>query len=215
MTHNGEHAETPRWLAEMFKTRWYVAAAAVAVIIANLSPIFDTISNLAAWFRKSDAFVLAEHSEKSEFSNNFAQQAWRRLFWADIFSDRVKNGASIKDIDDAWTAYMTANADWNANLMIWIVGLERYYDVKRSGQIEADIQPRFLALSEDLGKLRRSALVAKIRKADKEDLPTSDDKKEVAELAVQAGNMTTELRNTLYIMVTCFEKDNRKQNLCQ
>ena len=66
-------------------------------------------------------------------------------------------------IDSSWNAYNDSDADWNANLMNTIVGLERYYGAKRSAQTEGKIQMLFPQLDNELAALRRSDIVKELR----------------------------------------------------
>jgi hypothetical protein len=107
--------------------------------------------------------VLADNTAKSTFSDQLAQRAWRRLFWADNFRVRVVNRAPISDIDASWKAYIDTDADWNANIMISIVGLERYYGANRSAQLEGKVQELFQQLDDELEKDKPPAPIENAR----------------------------------------------------
>ena len=145
--------------------------------------------------------MLAENSAKSAFSDQLAQRAWRRLFWADNFRARVIAAAPIADIDAAWNAYIDADAEWNTNIMISIVGLEHYYDSKRSVELEGKIQDMFSDLDTKLASLRRSDALKAIRAGSE---PTSQQRRRDGEtLADQAKRTSDALKVELYVLVRC------------
>src|ERR1019366_1191113 len=85
------------------------------------------------------------------------------LYFIPNFRVRVVSRAPMSDIDSSWNAYNDSDADWNANLMNSIVGLERYYGAKRSAQTEGKIQMLFLQLDDELAALRRSDIIKELR----------------------------------------------------
>ena len=116
----------------------------------------------------------------------------------------------MSDIDSSWNAYNDSDADWNANLMNSIVGLERYYGAKRSTQTEGKIQMLFLQLDDELAALRRSDIVKELR-AGKE--PDATQQPDGVALAYGAAKTTETLRNQLYALARCFPSGNKSENL--
>ena len=214
---SGGEAAEPEWLAKLKKASFYIVAAAVGGLLVGVANFADVIGKIYDRFKTPEAFVLAENTAKSAFSDQLAQRAWRRLFWADNFRARVVNLAPIADIDASWKAYIDADADWNANIMISIVGLDHYYDAKRADRLEGLIQTMFSQLDEQLAELRRSDVVVASRAGGQPDIAQ---RSEAARLAKKAGETSDALKRELYIMVRCFpsgtkESQKEKQNLCR
>jgi hypothetical protein len=123
----------------------------------------------------------------------------------------VVNEAPISDIDSSWTAYIEADADWNANVMISIVGVDRYYGQARSVQLEHQILPAFTQLDDNLAALRRSAAVKAIREG---RVPTADQRSEVTSMATSAKNASDDLNVLLYSFIRCFAPGKNNENWC-
>jgi hypothetical protein len=129
----------PVWLVKLKRTGLYVVAMLIGGLVVGIGNFADLIGKSYDRFKPSEALVLAENTAKSKFSDELARRAWRRLFWADNFCARVITHAPISDIEASWGAYIDSDADWNANIMISIVGLEHYYDASRSEELEEKI----------------------------------------------------------------------------
>ncbi len=153
------NSKLPSWLQHI-KGSWPVILISVVVsVVVTLGTVARTTGEglQALGFIKSDALKLAEASAISNFSDNLTRMAWSRLYWADLYAARVKNKAAKEDIDQAWRAYIDSAAQWNANLMINIVGLERFYTTEKSIYFETQIQSvTFVGLDNVMGALRRN-----------------------------------------------------------
>jgi hypothetical protein len=139
-------------------------------------------------------------SAKATFSDQFAQRAWRRLFWATNFRARVERVAPLADIDASWKSYIDANADWNANIMNAIVGLSRHYGKARSEHLEGSIQELFSKLDAKLADLRYSKLVAALREG---RTPSEQEKADVKRLADEVRAAWEAVNVELYVLVRC------------
>jgi hypothetical protein len=89
----------------------HALAAVTGGALVALGNFADIVGKSYDRIKTPEAFVLAENTAKSGFSDQLAQRAWRRLFWADNFRARVINAAPIIDIDASWKAYIDADAD--------------------------------------------------------------------------------------------------------
>jgi hypothetical protein len=214
VTHQSKHDEVvrdPVWFKNIRRGGSYAVAIAIGAVLTQLGNIADGVGKVFDRFGTPQAFVVAENSAKSAFSDQLAQRAWRRIFWADNFQARVVAHALISDIDLAWKNYIDADADWNTNVMISIVGLEHYYNAGRRGELETYVLPLFLELDKELGTLRRSEALRALRK---ETEPTSDQQKEIEGIAKGVEATSDGLKYRLYILVTCFAKGDKQKNFC-
>lgn len=201
----------PRWLSRIKVSGPYAVAVAVGVLIAEGGNLADAVGKIYDRFKIPEAFVLAETSAKSAFSDQLAQRAWRRLFWADNFRARVANSAPLADIDASWKSYIDADADWNANVMIAIVGIDKYYGARRSADLENNIQDLFRQLDNELATLRRSDLIKALQAGQN---PTAEQTTDAKALSDRVGKTSDALKTQLYILVRCFAPGSKDTNLC-
>ena len=206
-----ETEEESHWLVRFKKTGPYIVGAAIGGLVMAFGNFTDSIGKIYDRLKTPEAFVLAENTAKSNFSDQLARRAWLRLFWADNFRARVISRTPMSDINSSWNAYINSDADWNANLMNSIVGLERYYGASRSAQLEGKIQMLFQQLDDELAALRRSDIVKELRVGKEPDATQQAD---VVTLAQRAAKTTETLRTQLYALVRCFPPDNKNENLC-
>jgi hypothetical protein len=114
-------------------------------------------------FIKSPTLRLAENTARSNFSERLTRMAWRRLYWGRLAAQRIKDEAPLTDIDAAWTAYINSAADWNSEVMIFIVGLRRYYGVDRADYFERTTLNQINDFDDALRKLRLSGAMRSLR----------------------------------------------------
>jgi multidrug efflux pump subunit AcrA (membrane-fusion protein) len=117
-----------------------------------------------------------------------------RLYWADVYAARVKNKGTKEDVELAWRNYVDSSAQWNANLMVNIVGLERFYSAQKSLYFETEIQIAMAQLDAALSAVRRRQSV--------------ETETEAGQLAGQISTLTSEIRTKLYGFVRCFGPPN-------
>jgi hypothetical protein len=105
----------PEWLRRLRRSVFAVVFFAAGALVGQITKVADDVGNLYdRYFKQPDALILADQSAKSRFSDELAQRAWRRFFWANIFRGRVEKVAPLADIDASWKSYIDADADWNA-----------------------------------------------------------------------------------------------------
>jgi hypothetical protein len=208
----------PKWLRQFRLSTFAVVFIAVGALVAQVTPIIEGLSRLYdRYFKEPEGFVLADRTAKSVFSDELAQRAWRRLFWANNFRARVVNIAPLADIDASWKAYIDADAEWNANLMIAIVGLDRFYDTKRSVRLEGTVQSLFAALDDELAALRNSEVIKALRESRN---PNNQEKESARLLSERVKAASEKVNIELYALVRCIKppRDSTPQdtkNLCQ
>src|SRR5258708_34060502 len=89
-----------KWLRQLRLSTFAVVCIAVGALVTQVTPIIEGLSRLYdRYLKEPEAFVLADVSAKSAFSDQLAQRAWRRLFWASNFRASVVNEAPLADID--------------------------------------------------------------------------------------------------------------------
>jgi hypothetical protein len=198
----------PVWLGKLRRSAFAFVFFAAGALVAQVTNLADGVGRLYDRFSKEpEAFVLADRSAKSTFSDQLAERAWRRMFWANNFRARVENVAPLTDIDASWKSYIDADADWNANIMIAIVGLRRYYDEKRSARLEGPIQTLFANLDAQLASLRNSEVVRALR----EGRSAADPERQAAKAASgEVVDALDKVNRELYALVRCIRPPNDK-----
>ena len=212
-------ANEPAWLTRFKRSTFAVMCFVAGAFVAQVTPMIEGVGRLYdRYFSEPDAFVLADRSAKASFSDQLSQRAWRRLFWANNFRARVVTLAPLADIDASWKAYIDADADWNANLMIAVVGLDRFYDSKRSQRLEGTVQALFAALDNELAALRNSEVVKALRDG---RTPTDQERESARQMSEQIKAAAEKVNFELYALVRCIAPPSRettaqdKKNLCQ
>ena len=164
----------------------------------------ETLQRLG--FLKSPAFRLAEYTARSDFTEKLTRMAWRRMYWGRLAARRVLDEAPLADIDTAWSAYINASADWNAEVMIFIVGLERYYDAERRGYFEGKLLPLLVEFDEALGRVRRSQTMRKLRSS---QIADAADQAEIKRLHGEVASLYDALNLAMYDFARIEKRERR------
>ena len=130
----------------------------LATIVAGAAEAVQHGSDLlvAVGLKQEKTLELARDTAKAEFSRRLVEAAWRRVFWTRNFVRRVELGRPPAELDYSWNKYLDSVADWSANIMVNINGLEQYYPgTDKPSQFDA-VQRKFLALEDVLVTLRSS-----------------------------------------------------------
>lgn len=148
--------EKPKTTMSALRDNRYVAAfVLIAAIVGGLAKFSDDVDKLLVkvGFR-SDALSLTQPGGRDELSREITREAWRRFFWARAYLTRVKSNAAIAEQDDAWHKYIDATAEWSSNIMIFILGVDRYYGYEKSAELENKLQNDFNAINDALRAVR-------------------------------------------------------------
>jgi hypothetical protein len=211
---------TELWIDRAKSSTIALLAGVAGALLANATDLTDKLLKVTDRFgwTRSEGVLLAQDSAKSKFSEDLIRAAWRRLFYADLYTRRVVDATSVSlvsheivtDIEEAWKLYISSLSEWNANLMINIVGLEHYYDASKSLDLEGPIQSQFIALDKHLRDLRLTNFERKIRSDDQRNIIDTD-RTEVKLVSDVIFWETSVQRKTLYFFVRCFSQDDRKR----
>jgi len=156
-----------------------LAASLVIGVGAVVKALNDIV--VATGLKQEKALELAADNAKAEFSRHLVELAWRRLFWTRNFVRRVELSRPAAELDYSWNRYLDSAAEWSADIMVDINGLERYYAGSEKPAQFDRIRVEFLALETLLVKLRTAT-----------DTPAS------AELIAQAKSLTDKINIDLY-----------------
>jgi hypothetical protein len=179
--------------------RWVgvITALFLVVVLVRVNEFVD-LSETALErleFIKSPSLRLAENTARSNFSDGLTRLAWRRMYWARLAAQRVVDEAPLGEIDAAWSTYINASADWNAEVMIFIVGLEKYYGSQRRYDFEDKILGSFTELDDALRSVRRSRIMNKLRAP---QVPDEADRSEIEKLFANVKAKHTDLNIAMY-----------------
>lgn len=146
------------WLEKLRHYSIVVAISfAVSVVVAGADAakkIHETLQLFG--FARLEALELAESTAKSNFSDRLVRAALMRMYWAEVYATRIKNGGRKDDIDMAWRNYAETSSQWNADLFVNVAGLRRFYNAQKSKFFEDDIHGNMKALDRDISQLRRN-----------------------------------------------------------
>ena len=134
----------------------------IGISVIGVSEVVKHGSDLliAVGLKKEKALELARDTAKAEFSRRLVQVAWRRLFWARNFVRKVELSRPPAELDHSWDRYLDTVADWSADMMVNVNGLEQYYSgTEKPAQFEA-IQKKLLGLENLLMNLRLATTTA-------------------------------------------------------
>jgi hypothetical protein len=149
---------------------------------------------------KSPMMRFAEKTARSDFSDRLTRMAWRRWYWGTIAARRVVDQGAIPEIDHAWANYMNATAEWNAEIMIFIVGLVSHYNEERSRYFEIKILNSFVNFDKALGSLR--PYLEKLRSSQSLD---EAERSEIGKLFAKFQIQAEQLNDELYDFARCFD----------
>ena len=154
-------------------------------------------------FLKSEATRHAEYTARSNFTDNLTRMAWRRMHWGRFAAKRVHDESPLADIDTAWAAYINASADWNAEVMIFIIGLEHHYDSPRRQYFEDKILRLLPEFDDVLGRVRRSGIMRKMRAS---QTPDKADRDEIEKLYGEVSLKYMALNDAMYGLANLFRE---------
>jgi hypothetical protein len=172
-----------------------IIATASIIAAGQLADAYNTL--LVSTGLKSDALDLASQSTRGEFSRQLTDVAWRRLYWSNSYTGRIKRNAPSSDIDESWRQYSLTMADWNAQLVTMRRFFEEYYSA-RHGEAFNSIHTQFTAIHADLVFLRYEDTVS-----------TPAQRKQRADSIQRQIN---EVNLDLCLLVTGLEKGHTKAN---
>jgi len=201
-----------RWFG-IRRTALFVAAVFVVSAFVRINDFIDFSETVLEHLDliRSPTLRLAENTARSNFSERLTRLAWRRLYWGRLAAQRVIDEAPISDIDAGWSAYINASADWNAEVMILIVGLDRYYS-KRREVFETTILNSFNAFDDALRRLRRSEIMRKLRG---QQVPEQAERAEAVALFDNFRARYNDLNVELYDFALCFEPSKTTKERCE
>lgn len=142
-------------LARLQSSWWFAWIAAIFLGLAQLKDATDGLERvLVLTGVRPDALALARSVDKGAFSRDFAETAWKRLYWARLFVGRLERGASQEAVDEAHKAYVLSSEAWASRIMIYIVNTERFYGADRAVELEKQVVSAMNQVSEAVSDLR-------------------------------------------------------------
>jgi hypothetical protein len=181
--------------------RWVAFIIVVAAIATGLSQFSDAIDKLlVAVHLRENALSLTKDGQRDDMSRQLTQIAWQRMSRAMSYLTRVKGCRSEAEQNDAWNRYIDS---WNTNVMVFILGVERYYGHTKSLVFENDLLRSFNMLGDKMIAVRFQKL---------EDMCVSGKPTNASLLLIDnAAGMREQLNKQFYLFVSGFEQNNRNE----
>jgi hypothetical protein len=145
----------PNWLDRLRASPMGLAATAVAAVLVGAAATTEAADKLMILSGfKPNALQVSEEDARGRFSRDLTRSAWRRLFWTRRVLLSAEAEFPEQEKNDIWASYMKAVDDWNSDLMVNIIQLQRYYGPEKRGQLEGGIQLQFGRIHYCLEALR-------------------------------------------------------------
>jgi hypothetical protein len=101
---------------------------------------------------------LATNTAKGELSKKLTELAWRRLFWSRNFNEKVRLKRPSSELDYSWNKHLDTVADWSAEYMVNLNGMEEFYPHSEKSSQFQNIHQEFAAVEKELVCLRTANL---------------------------------------------------------
>ncbi|MGY6123755.1 hypothetical protein ACW9YQ_34545 (plasmid) [Paraburkholderia strydomiana] len=197
----GEDRQTDRTdtaLHTLRNNKLVAVALIVGMTIVALAQFSDSVDKLLVALKvRPDALSLAREGQRDDVSRQLTARAWRRFFWARAYLARVGRGAVVPDAekDEAWHKYIEASAEWNSNIMIYILAVDRFYGHGKSAELEGSLQQSLGAMADRLVAVRYPA-------------PNRSESQQRADIAAATASIDA-ANSGFYAFVTGFQPGSR------
>jgi hypothetical protein len=132
---------------------------------------------VAVRLKQEKTLELAANSAKGELSRKLIELAWRRLFWTENYIARMQAQRPPSELDYTWNKHLEAVADWSADYMVNLNGMEQFYP-------NSDKAAQFQAIHQKFRELEYQHIVP-LRKVESDGLDHSKELKSAQDLADQ------------------------------
>lgn len=147
--------EAERWLRSLKGSTLGLSVTAIAGILIGAAATTDAVDKLLIWGGlKPNALELAQDDARGRFSRDITRAAWRRLFLMRRLLLAFRSDFLEDEKDEIWRSYLKSLEEWNSDLMVNILSLQRYYGTEKRDQFERQIQGQFGRIHNCLESLR-------------------------------------------------------------
>ena len=106
-------------------------------------------------------YDIDQATNRGKFSSELIENAWNRMFWMRVYTERIRMDTSIEEQTQAWQKYIDASEKWSSNIMNYYLGLEDYYpNTDKRKILEYRLQPKFIKTAQMIARLKYSIDVA-------------------------------------------------------
>ena len=100
-------------------------------------------------------FNTSTETSRGQFSSLLLENAWNRMFWMRVYTERVRLKAEIIEQQTAYQKYIDASETWSSRLMNYYLGLDEYYSGSNKRKILQEIiQPKFIQIGNLIRELK-------------------------------------------------------------
>jgi hypothetical protein len=132
-------AQTPDAAGEKKRSVVMIALGALVAGCAGSLTVLQTSEKALELLglKRSDAFLLAEHSARGELSRQVTRLISQRIFWTIRYSGAVEYGFPREVQEEAWRRYNEAVITWNENYYVSSVLAQKYSGPELKQRLEA------------------------------------------------------------------------------
>jgi hypothetical protein len=114
------------------------------ILIIALAKVTESGDSILRKLGIVKSYNIDQATNRGKFSSILLENAWNRMFWMRVYTERIRLNASTEDQKVAYEKYINATEKWSSNIMNYYLGLEEYYpNTDKRKILEGTIQPKF------------------------------------------------------------------------
>jgi len=143
----------------------------LGIFIIAFAKVTESGNSVLRTFGIVKSYNIDQATNRGKFSAALLENAWNRMFWMRVYTERIKLNSNSEEQKIAYQKYIDATEKWSSNIMNYYLGLEEYYPkTDKRIILEGTIQPKFREAAKMIQALKYSAdtlqLESKIFKVD-------------------------------------------------
>jgi hypothetical protein len=127
----------------------------LGILIIALAKVTESGDSILRRLGVVKTYNIDQATNRGKFSSTLLENAWNRMFWMRVYTERIKRNATLEEQKQAWQKYIDATEKWSSNIMNYYLGLEEYYPNSGKREIlEGTIQPQFIRVGQMIAALK-------------------------------------------------------------
>ncbi|WP_149242838.1 hypothetical protein [Dyadobacter sp. 32] len=130
----------------------------VGIVVITFAKVTESGDSILRTFGIIKSYNVDQATDRGKFSSQLIENAWNRMFWMRVYTERIRLNANSDDQNVAYQKYIDATEKWSSNIMNYYLGLEQYYPkTDKRNLLEGTIQPEFIEAAKMIQTLKLSA----------------------------------------------------------